>query len=345
MENLSNSDKTSKMKNSQIPGWTSRFFKWITNSAIVGLLLTLSIFVYEQYKSSMQTKDIVDNLVFVQKSLSTRYLGLFPEYLDRINEILDNAEPNDTIIIFEDVLYYGLISRPDEFKKMYKKIISSANQGSSVTIAYYNPKSRNFNRMVIDLYISSKYSAKMDIERRSLIKRHDGGNRISIKELRAKDSLICDKYFNLSRDEAQIEFRRSVDNNRRPLSNHTGRKRGLDYKLYQLYAGIDSIKSKWMAEDYNDLCLHDFENMYREITILLADELQTHGVELIPINENLSISCWLVGEKAILAFPSKYATDEIGFYSHDPAFSKYIRGMLNGFRGNYSMIDSVADSE
>ena len=80
--------------------------------------------------------------------------------------------------------------------------------------------------------------------------------------------------------------------------------------------------------------------MYREITVLLADEYNKHGIELIPIDENLSISCGLVVDKAIMSFPGKYATDEIGFYSRDPAFSKYIMTMLNGFRGNYSKLDA-----
>ena len=63
---------------------------------------------------------------------------------------------------------------------------------------------------------------------------------------------------------------------------------------------------------------------------------QNENIELIPLNENMMMSCWLSDingdEKAIFAFPSKYSTDEIGFISQDGAFSKYIRTMLNGIK-------------
>lgn len=314
--------------------------RWIINSAILGLVLTLAIFAYQQYESSMQTKEIVDNLVYVQKSLSTRYLGLFPDYLNHINEILEDAQPNDTVVIFEDVLYYGFISKPEDFKRMHKRLISLSDSGAPISIAYYNPKGRTFKRMIIDQYVATDISAQMDMERRTLMRHHERGNRVSIKELKAKDSILCEQYFDKTRTASPNDFRMNVDRNRKPLARITGKETGLDLELESLYATIDSIKSKWLAADYDELCLHDFENMYREIGLLLADEYGKHGVELIPIDENLSIGCWFVSDKAIMAFPSKYATDEIGFYSQDPAFAKYIMTMLNGFRGNYSKTHS-----
>lgn len=322
----------------------SKVYKWVTNSALLGLVFTLSVFMYEQYKSSKQTKEIVDNLMYVQMSLSTRYLGLFPDYLNYINDILEGARANDTVVIFEDVLYYGFVSKPDDFKKMHRRLIAAADSGTHVTIAYYNPRGRNFNRMIIDQYVATDISAQMDMERRAMYRDRDKSKRFAIKELRSKDSALCEQYFNKTRAAAPEKFRRSVDNNRKPLARLTGQESGLELELARLYARIDSTKSSRLAKDYDQLCLSDFEGMYRDVTGLLADEYARHGVELIPIDENLSISCWLVGDKAILAFPSKYATDEIGFYSQDPAFSKYIKTLLNGFRGNYSNIDiSIED--
>lgn len=316
----------------------TKIYKFISNSAIFGLVLTLAIFVYEQYKSSMQTKEIVDNLMYVQKSLSTKYLGIFPDYLDRINEILENAQAKDTVVIFEDVLYYGSVSKPEEFKKMHKKLISLAYSGSQVTIVFYHPKGRNFRRMIIDLYVSTKYLAQMDMERRALLQHEEKGKRINFKEFRSKDSLVCEQYYDKTRVDSPDGFRENVDKYRKPLANITGAETGLTRELENLYDRMDSVKSAWLAADYDKICLRDFENMFREITDMMSEEYQKHGVELLPIDENLPISCWLVSDKAILAFPSKYASDEIGFFSQDPAFSKYIKIMLNGVRGNYAKI-------
>ncbi len=339
--NINDTGKVSKLERVCRWLWSSKLYKLITNSAIFGMIITFAIFFYQEYESAKQAKDIVDNLVYVQKSLSTRYLGIFPNYLNQINELLETAQPNDTIVIFEDVLYYGFISKPQEFKKMQKRLISLSDSGCHVTMAYYNPEGRNFKRMIIDQYIATDISAQMDQERRALVRNHehDRNRYRGIRELKAQDSVIVDKYFCITRAKDPDKFKKSVDDRRRLLTAPTGNGTELDIDLEKLYVKIDSVKSTWLAEDYDDLCIHDFENMYREISFLMGDEYQKHGIELIRLDENLSISCWLVADKAILAFPSKYATDEIGFYSHDPAFSKYIKTMLNGFRGNYSKID------
>ena len=338
-------EDTSLKRKNAVTFWTKNILKWATNSAMFGMLITFAIFFYQEYESAKQAKAIVDNLVYVQKSLSTRYLGIFPNYLNQINELLEIARPNDTIVIFEDVLYYGFVSKPDEFKAMQKKLISLSDSGCHVTMAYYNPKGRNFKRMIIDQYIATDISARMDQERRALVHNHEHGpNRHKgIRELRAQDSLVVDKYFCITREKDPVKFKKSVDDRRRLLATPTGKGTELDIELEDLYVKIDSIKSFWLTDNYEDICIHDFENMYREISFLMGDEYQKHGIELIRIDENLSISCWLVADKAILAFPSKYATDEIGFYSHDPAFSKYIKTMLNGFIGNYSKIDLKAE--
>lgn len=328
-------EKISKLRS--VGSFLLRNFKFISNSAIFGLVLTLAIFAYEQYEQSLQTKEIVDNLMDVQKSISTKYLGLFPDYLNRINDILEDAQAEDSVIIFEDVLYYGFMSKPDEFKRMYKKLIELSDKNCHITIVYYNPRSSNFKRMVLDQYVATNYTVQMNMERRAAL--HNSNRKTSPQERRYKDSLICEQYFCKTRLDDPEDFRRKVKQYIKPISKIDGQT-GLDLKLETLYSRIDSVKSARLQEDYDKICLQDFENMYREISNLLSEELASYGIELIPINENLPMSCWLVADKAILAFPSKYATDEIGFFSQDPAFSKYIQTMLNGLRGNYTQIDT-----
>ena len=334
-------EKISKLRS--IGRFLLRNFKFISNSAIFGLVLTLAIFAYEQYEQSLQTKEIVDNLMDVQKSISTKYLGLFPDYLNRINDILENAQAKDSVIIFEDVLYYGFMSKPDEFKRMYKKLIELTDQNCHITIVYYNPRGSNFKRMVLDQYVATNYTVQMNMKRRTAL--HDSNK--DSKQRREDYALICEQYFRLTRSDDPEEFRSKVRPYLKPISKIDKNTTGLDLKLETLYSKIDSVKSARLQKGYDEIkydeiCLVDFENMYREISNLLSDELASYGIELIPINENLPMSCWLVADKAILAFPSKYATDEIGFFSQDPAFSKYIHTMLNGLRGNYTQLDTLA---
>ena len=80
--------------------------------------------------------------------------------------------------------------------------------------------------------------------------------------------------------------------------------------------------------------------MYMTMSEVIAKYYSKYGVDLVPMNEYLTMSCWLVkkgnhkGIGSVLAFPSKYSTDEIGFYSQDEAFSRYITTMLEGVKGN-----------
>lgn len=72
--------------------------------------------------------------------------------------------------------------------------------------------------------------------------------------------------------------------------------------------------------------------------------METHkenSIELVTLNEYLTMSCWLVkpahknrSSSANLAFPSKYSNDEIGFYSQDEFFAEYITTILQGVRGD-----------
>ncbi|MBP5614548.1 MAG: hypothetical protein J6X35_10460, partial [Bacteroidales bacterium] len=91
----------------------------------------------------------------------------------------------------------------------------------------------------------------------------------------------------------------------------------------------------------NEVHFADYERMYSDVTDCIAECYRYHGIELLPLNEYLTMSCWLIkpanknsSVKSILAFPSKYSSDEIGFYSQDELFSEYIVTILNGVRGN-----------
>ena len=80
--------------------------------------------------------------------------------------------------------------------------------------------------------------------------------------------------------------------------------------------------------------------MYKKLSEIILSYYTKYGINMVPLNEYLTMSCWLVKKssrkevKAVLAFPSKYSTEEIGFYSQDEAFSRYISTMLEGVQQN-----------
>jgi hypothetical protein len=308
--------------------------QFIVSSAAVSLLITLVIFAVEQEEDEERTdamignlQDISGNLLEVQNSVSTRYLGIFPDYLTEVNSLLEKREVGDTIVVFEDVLYYGILSKPADFIKMNHMLLSHMDEGGHVTIVHYNPKGRTFSRMVCESRISPEYFAAMDIEKDSLRRKRMGFE---------ADNEVNEKYFALTRDNDLNSFSVNVNKYLKPIAQFADASGEIGRELSQLYHQMDSVKTFWLGgKPVTEVKFSDYMNMYKDLTALLSDMYSSHGVELIPIDEYLTMTCWLVSGHAVLAFPSKYATDEIGFYSKDPAFSKYINTMLDGVRGYY----------
>lgn len=138
--------------------------KVIMNSASFAFVLSIAFFAYETWESKRETREVVNNLVEIQNSLSTRYLGLFPEYISNINVLLEQAiasqnrsKEQDSIIIFQDVLYYGILSDPDGFCNLNKNLLKLSDDGCHITIAYYGLQSDPFKRMLKDALIDSRY--------------------------------------------------------------------------------------------------------------------------------------------------------------------------------------------
>ena len=68
-----------------------RIVKILMDSASFALFLSVAFFAYEMSEGKRETEEVVDNLREIQNSLSTRYLGLFPEYISSINKIHPNT--------------------------------------------------------------------------------------------------------------------------------------------------------------------------------------------------------------------------------------------------------------
>lgn len=310
-----------------------KVYQFLVSSAAVSFLVSVVVFVYGQIQDAQSTAELVDNLqdlsddlLDVQNSVSTRYLGIFPDYLTEVNGLLSERTPKDTVVIFEDVLYYGVLSKPESFIRMNHMLLSHADGGGKITIAYYGVAGRTFHRMIREQRINPAFFGELDREMDSLRR---------IERRHFSDSALCEKYFSKTRELDPAAFARNVDKYLAPLSGKVEFDDKIGDELERMYARMDSVKTHYLNKPKDKVRFSDYENMYKGMSKLLIEEYESHGIELIPMDEYLVMSCWLVANKAVLAFPSKYATDEIGFYSQDPAFGKYIKTMLKGVKGYY----------
>ena len=368
-------------------------FKVILDSATFALLLSLLLFSFEMINGAKETEEIVDNLTTIQNSLSTRYLGLFPEYIGSINQLLDDAVEHqgknnvrDSIIIFEDVLYYGIRSDAKGFRRMMENLLILSNYGCHITMAYYGVDGMPFKNMVRDKLISDEHrkSYRVDhetyrqkrIEMRKMLDQlpsdmsktdHEaalkkmiashlnedfvsGAYGVSLRSFMRNfnnyayvDSVICQKYYEKSREASRRRFAANVKGYLEPLPLDTDAIDAASSKVNQLCLRLDDIKKHYLGKAVSDITYSDYYNMYKDMTMAISELLASQpNIELIPLNETLMMSCWMSivdsRKEAIFAFPSKYSTDEIGFVSQDPNIAKYIHMMLNGVRNSHSMI-------
>ena len=128
-----------------------RIVKILMDSASFALFLSVAFFAYEMSEGKRETEEVVNNLMEIQNSLSTRYLGLFPEYISSINTLLEEAlehqktsKYQDSIIIFEDVLYYGIRSDAEGFRNTVSRTRCGFNrsfkkQNPVNTSSLFNP--------------------------------------------------------------------------------------------------------------------------------------------------------------------------------------------------------------
>ena len=360
--------------------------KNIIGSAAFGMIITVFIFMYETNQNTEETAKIVDNLTQIQYSLSTRYLGIFPEYLGCINVLLHEAnehhkthETKDSVIICEDVLYYGVRRDMAGFQEMLKNLTLLSRENVSITIAFYDIKGEPFKEMIKNGQISSENQSKYNNEfttyknrieevrefRRNLPKNLSkeesdaiiqkkinenfnnylkNTNGLSTEKLRYNlyneayiDSILCEKYYNLTRSKDSDKFSNKIKALLRPLPKYENATDDVTSGLNKLYYSLDSTARTYLQKPIDKISYHDMESMYKNYSILIFNYLKDQpNIELIPLREDIAMCCWmniLNGKsKAIIAFPSKYSTDEIGFISQDEAFSKYILTMLSGIK-------------
>ena len=304
-------------------------YKTIVTLSPFGLLLSIAFFMIQ----TKESKDLVNNLTHIEQSLSTRHIGIFPDYLDKINQLLSeiprNQDDSAKIIIFEDVLFYGAFYNGAAFKEMVEQLAELASKRKQIVIAYYDNSQDMRNGRMFREVVQESWMRKQDLEKLAQDKRalmrelrkenSSGGGNIS----RIADSIASEKYFNFYRANELKEFTERIEKIRLPFYDETKND-------YALFLKIDSIKNACINKPINTITFYDIYTMYYQVTEELKLFFEQHNIQLRPLNNYLTMSCWSNGEKVLFAFPGKYAADEIGFISSDNAILHYIETMLNG---------------
>lgn len=318
----------------------NKIFGYITNATFVGLIISVAIATFQIKQANDHSKSLAESLErieHVEQSVTTRFLGSFPGYIEKINYLLEEYQhtytdfSKDTIIIFEDVLYYGIRSSSEEFIKMNKLLLGLADEGCHIVIAYYAPERKfPFEMMVSDELIDPIYYLEMKEKIFAANNKRDTYE----EEYFDRSRRTSAKHTKLYNEKVQA-FRKELFSDKLP--NITP----LDREIRDLCRELDSIKHYYMGDakkDVMSITFNDFAEMYMSMDLQIKKHYvrneRSNFIELIELREFLTMSCWLVRDKAILAFPSKYSSDEIGFSSQDDAFVKYIKTMLNGVRSS-----------
>jgi hypothetical protein len=308
--------------------WGFKIGKVILTSAPFALLLSIAFFWYEMYENDKETDKMLSEMKTIEQSLSTRHIGIFPDYLDEINLLLSETPLNDTskIIIFEDVLFYGAFYNGNAFKDMILQLSKLANDGKKIVIAYYNNdkefrRGRMFREVVQESWMRQSDLALLSQERVNILQDtvYKGmRNRFSVA-----DSIVSEKYFALYRDNERKEF---LDRREKILVPFYDAAKN-DNLLFQR---LDNLKNTCFNKPEATITFYDIYTMYYQFTEELKLFFFQHNIRTLPLNNYLTMSCWSNGEKVLFALPGRFAADEIGFISHDNAILNYIEAMLNG---------------
>ena len=314
-----------------------KLLKFLENSAPFALLLSVMLFGIDFYRTDNEFEKTVGRLITIEQSLSTRHIGIFPNYLDEINillaESLDPKNEISRVIIFKDVLFYGAFySNGAPFKKMVQLISELSNKpGNEVIIAYYD-NSRNwrkgqmFREVVQESWLRKEDLNELVRERSEvleMLRNENPQSSMSGTFLKMADSIACEKYFAIYIDLEREDFLKRRKEILIPFYDAS-------QKDDWLFKRIDEITNKCLNKPENTITYNDIYTMYYQVTEELKSFFAKNHIRMIPLNNYLSMSCWSNGKQALFALPGRFAADEIGFISHDPAILYYIETMLSG---------------
>jgi hypothetical protein len=396
------SEKLKKMRFAKLVHWIKLF----SNSASVALFLSVIFFSFEMFGSMEESKEMTDNLLKIQNSLSTKYLGEFPSFLPDINRLYAEVSKDEEIVVLEDVLFYGLNSAPEDFYEASIKLLDLAANGTQVMISYYEPNSFAYNLTIQEWMLSqesykhyrdtltlfrersvlykkqykaiqtSKASAEekeqkchallsecfLDIVGPQAIEKQkaylkskseesqdgtEGERKALIDEHMQIRNLLLERYFSATRAQNKGKFQQMVEGYRSPTLDKINMEASTrtQMEVRSMCQKMDSVRTYCLGEEdtsVDSITYANFVNMFTEMTRVMEQTYKNYpSITLVPIDDFLSIRGWLItrrkGEsRAIMAFPSRYSSSEIGFYTTDESTTDYIKTMQQGILVNYA---------
>lgn len=376
--------------------------KIVSENASFALFVSIIFFSIEMFRNMEDSQGMTENMLKIQNSLTTKYLGNFPDFLPDIDRLYSEVIKGDSIVVLEDVLFYGINSAPKDFYETTAKLLNLAANRVPITIAYYEPNSFAYNLTIQEWMLSPTcYKNYRDtlyllhqrnqMFKQKLKKIYTDTNLNDNQLHKEKLTLLKDCFGDIIGEEAlEVQSRYIVENKEtQPLieegtrKNHNNnerfrtfllekyfaatrendidafskmiesyRKRTLynidivpstqaEYETQHMTKRMDSIRLKYLDKPIESIKYEDFTNMFSDMTQEIKNVYSKYEtIKLIPIDDFLSVRGWLVcspknGDKAIIAFPSRYSSSEIGFYTTDESTSEYIRTMQKGILINY----------
>ena len=77
-----------------------------------------------------------EKMELIARSMSTRYLGIFPKEMDEIIDLIDLADKE--LIIISDFVDYGAYSRPETYQRLFDAVMRARDRGVSVQWLVYS---------------------------------------------------------------------------------------------------------------------------------------------------------------------------------------------------------------
>lgn len=308
--------------------------------AIGGLLMSFVMFYIQEKEGGRQLatiKEISGDLSLVQNSLTTKYLGEFPDFVDEIDKLLeyegiDNVSSRDTVIIFEDVLYYGIMSKPEGFKNINRKLFKMADDGAHIIIAHYKVGGMPFNKTIEQDYIApNEYLPMLDAIEQCI--RNSRTSTAKENNISMQIDDIMQRFYELSINNNLEQFKSKIDRYKALKLYSTGDPSDTfeEREVNEMSKKLESVLGESLKEYPVKLpSLDKIKSMYAGLSAVISEFYKRHNIEIIPVSEYFTMSCWMVNHKAVIGFPSKYNSKEIAFYSRDRAFSDYINAILTG---------------
>ena len=107
-----------------VPQWLRTAFSWITLDRVLALVAIVFgvlgiIYAKRQDREAHEQRAKIENIVL---SISTRYVGTFPDNLPHIRDLISRADKGDHVLIMMDFVGYGHYSSPKIYREYLREI-------------------------------------------------------------------------------------------------------------------------------------------------------------------------------------------------------------------------------